>query len=170
MTEILRAGTQKMLAEMIQQEVDDWLAQRAHRRNEQGRRQVVRNGYLPERELTTGVGPVTIRPPWVRDRRPTDRHSFVRRHAAHYSFRSQNTPKHMGAKNCLTGGGLLDKNVHHSDVSYAVEIVTMLNHDSPAGRMHGSSAQKADLTIRPKTAPAFAFGRTSLASGGWFLF
>ena len=57
MTEILRAGAQKMLAQMIQQEVDDWLAERAHLRDEQGRRQVVRNGYLPKREIITGVGP-----------------------------------------------------------------------------------------------------------------
>jgi transposase-like protein len=57
---------------MIQQEVEDWLAQRAHLRDAEGRRQVVRNGYLPERELTTGVGPVKIRQPRVRDRRPAD--------------------------------------------------------------------------------------------------
>lgn len=61
-----------MLAEMIQAEVEDWLAQRAHVRDEQGRRQVVRNGYLPEREITTGVGPVKVKQPRVRDRRPSD--------------------------------------------------------------------------------------------------
>jgi transposase-like protein len=59
-----------MLMDMIQQEVEDWLAQRTHLRDEQGRRQVVRNGYLPEREITTGVGPVQVRQPRVRDRRP----------------------------------------------------------------------------------------------------
>jgi putative transposase len=71
MTEILRAGAQKLLAEMIHQEVEDWLTQRAHLRDEQGRRQVVRNGYLPKREITTGVGAVEVQPPRVRDRRPT---------------------------------------------------------------------------------------------------
>jgi len=59
-----------MLAEMIQAEVEDWLAQRAHLCNEQGRRQVVRNGYLPERQITTGVGQVKVKQPRVRDRRP----------------------------------------------------------------------------------------------------
>jgi transposase-like protein len=72
MTEILRAGAQKMLADMIQQEVEDWLSRRAHLRDEQGRRQVVRNGYLPERKITTGVGPVEVQQPRVRDRRPAD--------------------------------------------------------------------------------------------------
>ena len=70
MTEILRAGAQKMLAEMIQQEIEDWLAQRAHLRDEQGRRQVVRNGHLPHRKITTGVGPIEVQQPRVRDRRP----------------------------------------------------------------------------------------------------
>ena len=72
MTEILRAGAQKMLADMIQQEVEDWIAQRAHLRDEQGRRQVVRNGCLPKREITTGVGLVEVQQPRVRDRRPAD--------------------------------------------------------------------------------------------------
>jgi transposase-like protein len=72
MTEILRAGAQKMLAEMIQQEVEDWLAQRAHLRDEQGRRQVVRNGCLPQREITTGVGRIAVRQPRVRDRRSAE--------------------------------------------------------------------------------------------------
>ena len=72
MTEILRAGAQKLLANMIQQEVEDWLAQRVHLRDEQGRRQVVRNGYLPERKITTGVGPIEVQQPRVRDRRSAD--------------------------------------------------------------------------------------------------
>jgi transposase-like protein len=61
-----------MLAEMIQQEVKTWLAERADLRDGQGRRQVVRNGFLPKREITTGVGQVEIQQPRVRDRRPAD--------------------------------------------------------------------------------------------------
>jgi len=72
MTEILRAGAQKMLREMIQQEVEDWLAEHEHLRDEQGRRQVVRNGFLPKRTITTGVGQVEVQQPRVRDRRPPD--------------------------------------------------------------------------------------------------
>jgi len=70
MTEILRAGAQKMLTQMILQEVDDWLAERASLQDEQGRRQVVRNGFLPKRKITTGVGQVEVQQPRVRDRRP----------------------------------------------------------------------------------------------------
>jgi putative transposase len=72
LTEIARAGAQKMIADMIQQEVEDWLAARASLRDEQGRRQVVRNGYLPKREIQTGVGAVQVRQPRVRDRRSPD--------------------------------------------------------------------------------------------------
>ena len=72
MTEILRTGAQKMLAQMIQQEVDDLLAERANLQDEQGRRQVVRNGFLPQREIVTGVGPIEVQQPRVRDRRPAD--------------------------------------------------------------------------------------------------
>ena len=71
-TEIARAGAQRMLADMIQQEVEDWLAKRADLRDEQGRRQVVRNGHLPKREITTGIGPIEVQQPRVRDRRPAD--------------------------------------------------------------------------------------------------
>ena len=70
MTEILRAGAQKMLTQMILLEVDDWLAERASLQDEQGRRQVVRNGFLPKRKITTGVGQVEVQQPRVRDRGP----------------------------------------------------------------------------------------------------
>jgi putative transposase len=61
-----------MLAQMIRQEVDDWLAEHERLRDEHGRRQVVRNGFLPKREITTGIGPVEVQQPRVRDRRPAD--------------------------------------------------------------------------------------------------
>ena len=72
MTEILRVGAQKMLTQMIQQEVDDWLKEHEYLQDEQGRRQVVRNGFLPKRKITTGVGQVDVQQPRVRDRRPAD--------------------------------------------------------------------------------------------------
>ena len=50
MTEILRKGAQQMLAQVIEEEVNAWIADHAEHRDEQGRRQVVRNGYLPEAE------------------------------------------------------------------------------------------------------------------------
>ena len=57
------SGCQKLLAQMIQQEVDDWLADRANLEDEQGRHQVVRNGFLPKREIVTGVGAIEVQQP-----------------------------------------------------------------------------------------------------------
>jgi putative transposase len=71
MTEVLRKGAQQMLAQAIQEEVDEWIEGRAELRDAKGRHQVVRNGYLPKRTITTGIGPVEVKQPRVRDHRPS---------------------------------------------------------------------------------------------------
>lgn len=70
LTEILRQGAQQMLTAAIEAEVAEWIGEHDHLQDERGHRQVVRNGYLPERSITTGVGPVKIRQPRIHDRRP----------------------------------------------------------------------------------------------------
>jgi len=65
MTEVLQKGAQQMLTQAIQEEVEEWISQRAELRNENGRHQVVRNGYLPKRTITTGIGPVEVQQPRV---------------------------------------------------------------------------------------------------------
>jgi len=70
LTEVLREGAQQMLATAVEAEVADWIERHADLRDESGHRQVVRNGYLPERNITTGVGAVPVRQPRVHDRRP----------------------------------------------------------------------------------------------------
>ncbi|WP_152054496.1 IS256 family transposase [Tautonia marina] len=70
LTDILRRGARTLLAQAIEAEVVAYLDGRADLRDEAGRRQVIRNGYLPERTIHTGVGPVEVRQPRVRDRRP----------------------------------------------------------------------------------------------------
>ena len=68
LTEVLRHGARKLLAEAVEAEVAAFLAEYKHERDEQGRQRVVRNGYLPEREIQTGLGGVAVRVPRVRDR------------------------------------------------------------------------------------------------------
>ena len=68
--EILRQGAQTMLTQAIEAEVAEWIEQHQHVTDQRGRRQVVRNGYLPERKLVTGVGEVSVEQPRVHDRRP----------------------------------------------------------------------------------------------------
>jgi len=72
LTEVLRQGAQQLLARAVEEEVATYLRERAHVTDEQGRQAVVRNGYLPERSILTGLGPVAVRQPRVRDRRPRD--------------------------------------------------------------------------------------------------
>ena len=78
LTEILRTGAQKMLRAAIQQEVADYINDKSEIVDENGCRLVVRNGLLPEREIATGVGPVAVRQPRVRDNRPpSERETFT---------------------------------------------------------------------------------------------
>jgi transposase-like protein len=67
-----------MLAKAIQAEVADWIGNHAHLTDTNGRRQVVRNGSHPEREILTGLGPITVQQPRVLDRRsPDQRETFT---------------------------------------------------------------------------------------------
>jgi putative transposase len=78
LTDILRQGAQQLLAQAIEAEVGDWIEHRQECRDAAGHRQVVRNGHLPERTITTGVGPVTVQQPRVHDRRaPDQREKFA---------------------------------------------------------------------------------------------
>ena len=57
-----------MLAQAVEAEVSVFLGSHAALVDAAGRRRVVRNGYLPERFIQTGIGPVSVRQPRVRDR------------------------------------------------------------------------------------------------------
>jgi len=70
--EVLREGARQMLQAAIEGEVAEYVAVHQGIRDAEGRRLVVRNGYLPERDLMTGIGPVRIRQPRVHDRRPEE--------------------------------------------------------------------------------------------------
>ena len=65
---VLREGARRMLTQAIEAEVEGFIAGCAGLVDEQGRRRVVRNGHGPERTLQTGIGPIAVRRPKVRDR------------------------------------------------------------------------------------------------------
>lgn len=75
--EIVRQGAQQMLQTAIEAEVQQYVADHDANRDEAGRRQVVRNGYLPAREIMTGAGRLEIEQPRVRDNDP-DRDPSIR--------------------------------------------------------------------------------------------
>lgn len=72
LTEVLRRGAQRLLADAVEAEVADWLETRAHLKDGQGRQRVVRNGRLPARSIITALGPLEVTQPRVRDRRPVE--------------------------------------------------------------------------------------------------
>ncbi len=72
LTDVLRHGATQLLTQAIQAEVAAYLEERSHLRDERGRRQVVRNGSLPQRTILTGIGPVQVKQPRVQDRRPPE--------------------------------------------------------------------------------------------------
>ena len=63
LTGLLRDGARRMLAQAVEAEVAAWIADRAHLQDESGRRQVVRNGHLPERTIQTGLADLEIKQP-----------------------------------------------------------------------------------------------------------
>ena len=67
-----RDGARRMLMQAIEAEVEAFLAVHADLADGQGRRRMVRNGHAPERRIQTGIGPIEVRRPKVRDRGARD--------------------------------------------------------------------------------------------------
>ena len=68
LTEVLRSGARQLLAQAVEMEVSGFIDAHADLSDGTGRRRIVRHGYLPERKIQTGIGPVAVRRPRVRDR------------------------------------------------------------------------------------------------------
>src|SRR3974390_2280290 len=68
LTEVLRNGARALLAQAVEVEVASLLGKHANEVTDDGRRRLVRHGPLPEREIMTGIGPVAVVCPRVRDR------------------------------------------------------------------------------------------------------
>jgi len=68
LTEVLRNGARALLAQAVEAEVGEFLAKHIDLKTASGLGRVVRHGHLPERAVMTGIGPVAVRQPRVRDR------------------------------------------------------------------------------------------------------
>ena len=66
--EVVRRGAQELLQRALDVEVDLFLERYQYLMDDQGHRQVVRNGHRPLRRLVTGAGPVEVATPRVDDR------------------------------------------------------------------------------------------------------
>jgi transposase-like protein len=68
LNDLLRTGARKLIEQAIEAELHELLSQHAGQQTDSGLATVVRNGYLPERTIQTGIGSVTVRIPKVRSR------------------------------------------------------------------------------------------------------
>ncbi len=78
LTDLVRDGARQLIRQAIEAELAALLERHAAERLEDGRARLVRHGHLPEREVLTGIGPVAVKVPRVRDRGAgADRISFT---------------------------------------------------------------------------------------------
>ena len=69
LSDLVREGAQRLIRRAVEAELKTFLDEHESERDGEGRRAVVRNGYQPEREVLTGIGPVRVQVPKTRDRR-----------------------------------------------------------------------------------------------------
>ncbi len=67
LTELVRNGARELIAKALEAEVTALLDQFGDQ-EVSGKRAVIRNGYLPKREIQTGIGQVEVQVPKIRDR------------------------------------------------------------------------------------------------------
>ena len=67
--ELLRNGAKRMLQEAIEYEVLEYVQKFQEMKDETNKRLVTKNGYLSSRDILTGVGPINVHQPRVRDKR-----------------------------------------------------------------------------------------------------
>ena len=63
LTAVIRAGAKELLRTAVQAEVSTFMADYAHLMDEDGRQRLVRHGFLPERDVMTGIGTVPSQVP-----------------------------------------------------------------------------------------------------------
>jgi transposase-like protein len=68
LTDILRSGARRLIEQAVEAELSAFLVAHADDKTEDGMARLVRHGHLPEREVMTGIGPVPVKVPRVRDR------------------------------------------------------------------------------------------------------
>ena len=68
LTELIREGAIKIVKEAIESEIECFIDRFRSERLANGKQRVVRNGYLPSRSITTGIGEVEVAVPRARDR------------------------------------------------------------------------------------------------------
>src|SRR4029453_11018649 len=78
LTEVLRAGARRLLAQAVELEAEAFLACMQNLKLPDGRDRLGRHGHGLERTVQTGIGPVAVSRVKIRDRGATDEADRVR--------------------------------------------------------------------------------------------
>ena len=78
LTEVLRAGARRLLAQAVELEAEAYLAGMRDLKLPDGRDRLVRHGHGPERMIQTGIGPVAVARVKIRDRGATGEAERIR--------------------------------------------------------------------------------------------
>ena len=136
LTQVMREGA---LAVALEKEVEEFLQKYAHLTNEEGHREVVRNGYLPEREIQTGIGAMDVKVPRVKDKR---------KGGEKVRFNSQILPPYLRRTKSLDEliPWLYLKGLSTGDFSEALSA--LLGKDAPG--LSASTVSRGELAKRPR--------------------
>ena len=88
LTDFLREAATKMLKVAIEEEVAYFIKKHSTSTTENGQSRIVRNGYLPEREIHSGIGKIKVKMPRIRDRKSKNNNEAIK-------FSSNLVPKYM---------------------------------------------------------------------------
>ena len=117
MEELARKGAREMLAQAMAIEVAEFVEKHTDKTDEEGRRLVVRNGYMEERAIVTGMGQLKVKQPRIDDRKLSE--------MGEERFSSQILPKHMRRVASINNliPMLYLKGVSTGDFSQALEAI-----------------------------------------------
>ena len=88
LSELVREGAKRIIQEAVEIEIECFIEEYRNRTLEDGKQRVIRNGYLPVRNITTGVGDVSVKVPRARDKLRMDGNDPVQ-------FQSAIVPKYL---------------------------------------------------------------------------
>ena len=86
--QVARDGAKKMLQLALENEVEEFIQKHSTLTDENGKKAVTKNGYMPQREIVTGMGPLEIKQPRVDDRN-------LKGHSGHERFTSNILPRYL---------------------------------------------------------------------------
>ena len=86
--QVARDGARKMLQLALENEVEEFIVKHSALTDKSGRKAVTKNGYMPARQILTGMGPLEIKQPRIDDR-------ALKGHSSHERFTSNILPRYL---------------------------------------------------------------------------